>query len=160
MANNLFNPILGSEEKVLAYGTSAGSVYFTTDTRKIYLDLDNEHAKMPMGGNVNLFYGNMILTSPPVDGQTEFEFKITEIVGNETGENILKPNVNDLILNTDGCFYKVLSSYGNDIDTILITEKLTIAGTGGSGGGSDTPGSLAGMTMSRLHFDKGQTVLY
>lgn len=162
MAINLFNPHLGSEERVLNSELSAGSVYFTTDTRKIYLDIDENHAKLPMGGNIGLFYGNMVLSSPPVEGQTEFEFKITEIVGNESGAKILKPNIDDLILNSDGCFYKVLSSYGDDIDTVLITKKLTIAGTGGGGGntgGGDT-GSLAGMTMSRLRFDKGQTILY
>jgi hypothetical protein len=151
MANNLFNPILGSEEKVLACGTSAGSVYFTTDTRKIYLDLDNEHAKMPMGGNVNLFYGNMILTSPPVDGQTEFEFKITEIVGNETGENILKPNVNDLILNTpDKSFYRVREVFVEE--DYLTAEKLAIAGGsgGGSGGGGGVTPGMARPTIQNL----------
>jgi hypothetical protein len=163
MAKNLFNPIMGSEERVLSNGLSSGSVYFTTDTRKIYLDIDENNSKIPMGGNVGLFYGNMILQAPPVEGQKEFEFKITEILGNESGLNILVPNTNDLILNTDGCFYKVLSSYGTDIDAVLITEKLTIAGTGGGGGtgsGDNNTGSLAGMTMSRLRFDNGQTVLY
>ena len=122
-SGNLFNPVLGSEERVLSQGVSSGSVYFTTDTRKIYLDIDEDHAKLPMGGNVGLFYGNMKLASPPVEGQKEFEFQIIDIVGNESLENILQPNINDLILNSDGCFYKVLSSYGEGVSTILTTEK-------------------------------------
>lgn len=163
MAINLFNPIMGTEERVLSSDLSAGSVYFTTDTRKIYLDIDENHSKLPMGGNIGLFYGNMKLTSPPVEGQTEFEFNITDIVGNESGVDMLKPNNNDLILNSDGCFYKVLSSYGDDMNIVLTTEKLTIAGTGGGGGGTGgggESGSLAGMTMSRLRFDNGNTILY
>jgi hypothetical protein len=34
-------------------------VYFTSDTRKIYLDFDEMKAKVPMGGNIGLFYGTM-----------------------------------------------------------------------------------------------------
>lgn len=161
MATNLFNPVMGPEKVVLATDPSSGSVYFTTDTRKIYLDVDNNRVKLPMGGNIGLFYGNMKLSSPPVDGQTEFQFKISEIVGNESGEKLLIPNINDLILNQDGCFYKVKSLYGIQEDTILETVKLTIAGTGGgSGGGSSTPGSLAGAKFSRLKFASGTSILY
>ena len=56
MATNVFNPFLGTEERVLSTKLSAGAVYFTTDTRKIYLDVDDKHVKMPMGGNIGLFY--------------------------------------------------------------------------------------------------------
>ena len=167
MAENLFIPVMGTEEKILNKSLASGTVYFSTDTRKIYLDVDEDHAKMPMGGNVGLFYGNMVLTSPAVDGQTEFEFKITEIIGNdaEGQQHMLAPNVNDLILNSDGCFYKVKSTYTlSDLpeDLRLITEKLTIAGTGGGGGPSTGPseGTLSGLTASRLRFDQGTTVLY
>lgn len=133
----IFNPVMGTEERVQMQTSSPGSVYFTTDTRKIYLDMND--SKIPMGGNLGLFYGNMKMTVPVSDQQKEFEFKITEIVGNEKGENLLIPNVDDLILNQDGCFYKVLSSDGEGIDTLLNTEKLTIAGTGGGNNSSTLP---------------------
>jgi hypothetical protein len=42
-----------------------------------------------MGGNIGLFYGNMTLTVPPVDGQTEFDFSITDIVETNNGKTIL-----------------------------------------------------------------------
>ena len=146
MAKNLFNPVMGSEERIKELGSSAGSVYFTTDTRKIYLDINDN--KLPMGGNVALFYGKM---KPPVvaDDEKEFEFKMSDILGEKEGvENTLIPNINDLILNSDGCFYKVQRVEGeSDEEIILHTEKLTIAGSGGGGGGSsDSPeedGSLA-----------------
>ena len=155
MANkNLFNPVMGTEERVQAQSSSPGAVYFTTDTRKIYLDFDNE--KLPMGGNIGLFYGNMKLDVPVSDEQKEFEFKMSDIVGNEDGINILVPNVNDLILNSDGCFYKVLSVDGNDIGAFLNTEKLTIAGTGGGGSGGSTPedGSLASFKVGKFQYPK------
>lgn len=156
-----FNPHLGPERIVLNQEPKTGALYFTTDTRKIYLDLDQDHKKIPMGGNVGLFYGNMKLTSPPVDGQDEFTFKITEIVGNEKGVDMLQPNVNDLILNSDGCFYKVASSSGTGINMTLDTKKLTIAGSGGGGGGgSNDPNSLASAKLSRLNFASGTSVLY
>ncbi len=161
MANtNLFNPIVGSEERVLNYPVSPGAVYFTTDTRKIYLDYDQERVKMPMGGNIGLFYGNMKLTSPVPAEQKEFDFSIDDIVSNAFGQT-LKPNVDDLILNQDGCFYKVLSFSGTGDDLVLQTEKLTIAGTGGGGGGgggNGDPDSLAGFKMSRLSLESAAII--
>jgi hypothetical protein len=61
----IFNPVMGTEERVQLRSSSPGSVYFTTDTRKIYLDIND--TKLPMGGNVGLFYGNMKLTVPVSD---------------------------------------------------------------------------------------------
>jgi hypothetical protein len=75
------------------------------------LDWDKEGTnKLLIGGHGNLYYGTMKPLSPPVDGQTEFIFDIVDhIVGNNIQDaNILIPGVNDLILNSDGCFYKVL----------------------------------------------------
>ena len=52
------------------------------------------------------------------------------------------PNVDDLILNEDGCFYKVISVIGEGEDVVLTTRKLTIAGTGGGQiSGPSTPGT-------------------
>lgn len=154
-----FNPAMGQEDTILNQDYQAGAIYFATDTRKIYLDAMDGKSKMPMGGNIGLFYGDMKLEIPPVDGQEEFEFSITDIIGNESGDKILCPNVDDLILNSDGCFYKVLTIDGEDSEIILNTKKLTIAGTGG-GGSTDTPGSLATFSMSRLRADNGLATLF
>ena len=132
---HFFDPQLGSESVVLQQEPKTGAVYFTTDTRKIYLDIDNDRQKIPMGGNVGLFYGKM-RPGITIDGQKEFEFKMDDILGNQNDSTFLIPNINDLILNDDGCFYKVLEIQGEGFETILNTEKLTIAGTGGGGGGS------------------------
>ena len=145
MATNLFNPVMGSEERVQSYGNSAGAVYFTTDTRRIYLDIDNK--KLPMGGNVSLFYGTMKPKGFIADDQEEFEFTIDDIVKDSKTKLELTPNVNDLILNDDGCFYKVLSVHGN----MFNTRKLTIAGTGG-GGSSTDPNDLSSFRVGDTFF--------
>lgn len=157
-----FLPVIGEESKIINSSQAPGSIYFTTDTRKIYLDWDKEGTnKLLIGGHGNLYYGTMKPLSPPVDGQTEFIFDIVDhIVGNNIQDaNVLIPGVNDLILNSDGCFYKVLQI---NADNTLTAEKLTIAGSGGGGGGSASgdPNSLAGMGVSRLRANNGNTVLY
>lgn len=149
MAKNLFIPVMGTEERVQQLTNSSGSVYFTTDTRKIYLDVND--SKLPMGGNVGLFYGKMKPSGFVADDQKEFIFTVDDIIRENDDDVILIPNVNDLILNDDGCFYKVLSVDG----TTFNTEKLTIAGTGGgsgSGGGPSTDGSLTSFSVGKVEF--------
>lgn len=105
-----------------------GFVYFATDTKKIYLDTAQN--RLSMGGNTGIHYAN---SEQPTDGE-EFIFSINDM---ESGEY---PNINDLILNTDGCFYKVEEM--DKIDGEIKTSKLTIAGSGGGGGPSDAVGKF------------------
>ena len=141
-----FNPQMGSEKAVLSQDPKTGFIYFTTDTRKIYLDIDENKSKIPMGGNIGLFYGKMKPSGFVADDQEEFEFTIEDIVRDEETNLILAPNVNDLILNDDGCFYKVLSVNEN----IFNTKKLTIAGTGGNT--TSKPDSLSSFDVGRVSF--------
>jgi hypothetical protein len=58
------------------------------------------------------------------------------------------PNVDDLILNIpDGCFYRVTLLEGEGLETVINTEKLTIAGSGGSSEGGDE--DLGKFTLTR-----------
>lgn len=158
----VFSPHLGREEIVLNQEAKGGSLYFTTDTRKIYLDIDSEQSKIPIGSTIGLFYGQMELDVPPDDGQVEFEFDVIEdIVGNNIPDaTVLTPNVNDLILNSDGCFYKVITINDTEDIVTLTTEKLTIAGTGGGGGAVSGGSTTSSFAMSLLRADLGKTVLY
>lgn len=56
MNNTIFTPVRGIESTVLSMPYHDGYVYFTTDTKKIYLDTDGKN-KMPMGGNSGIYYG-------------------------------------------------------------------------------------------------------
>ena len=132
-----FRPVKDTEKKILASEPIEGKLYFATDTKKIYL-ADKEDF-LPMGGNSGIYYGNMVLDYEPDSDQEDFEFKLSDIDGNQV------PNADDLILNIDGCFYRVISNERIDDEgnPIIDTKKLTVAGSGGSGGGG-------GSTISRI----------
>ena len=153
--NYIFSPIMGEEDKVLNAQSNIGNLYFTTDTGKIYLDTEDKQ-KLAIGGNVNLFYGQK---DPPEfvdDEETEFDFDIdSDFIPSLNKSKNAIPGVNDLILNKDGCFYKVTEKVRNK----LITEKLTIAGTGG--GSSNLPSITGGndLTLSPLFYNNGDTIV-
>ena len=129
MSNTPFRVIRGTENKISNIPYQDGCVYFASDTKKIYFDsLDK---RITMGGNTGIYYGKADFTG--MEGP-EFIFKIEDL----EEDNI--PNVNDLILNTEGSFYKVIELFLNDNE--IKTEKLTIAGSGGGPGG-DTRGKMS-----------------
>ncbi len=144
MAKLLFTPVVGTNDRILSSPPVEGNVWFATDSKKIYYS--NGETFLPMGGNSSIFYGTMELADTPDEGQVEFEFSVLEIEGNEniTDGHYKVPIIDDLILNQDGCFYRVTEIEGEGEDTVIYTVKLTIAGTGGStsGGGSSNIGEL------------------
>ena len=55
--NNSFHPVSGTDEKIKNTGYNEGWVYFATDSKKIYLDMDGQE-KIQMGGSTSgIFYG-------------------------------------------------------------------------------------------------------
>jgi len=98
MGNNaVFRVARGLDEKINQLPYDDGKVYFAIDTKKIYLDANEQ--RTPMGGNTGIYYGKADFTGEI--GPT-FIFKFEDI----DGDNL--PNINDLILNSDGSFYKVI----------------------------------------------------
>ena len=114
-----------------------GFVYFTTDTKKIYLDTATE--RLAMGGNTGIYYADVKFEKTE---DLEFFFTVDDI------EEGLMPNEKDLILNSDGCFYKVEEIDGSGVIKAI---KLTIAGSGGGGG---TTGGLAGIDFEMIYPQK------
>lgn len=129
-----FRPVRGEEHKIKATTPTEGFLYFSTDTKKIFMAKDGQF--VPMGGNSGIYYGSRELTDEEKEDTelTTFIFTPEDIEGEQN------PNINDLILNIpDGCFYRV--TFIGDAG-LVTTEKLTIAGSGGGsgpGGGGDTP---------------------
>lgn len=125
MDNVRFIPVRGEEETILNLPYQDGKIYFTTDTKRIYMDAKGQ-AKIPLGGagNSGIFYGIKELT----DAEKEEElltFNLADIEGDTM------PNVDDLVLNTpDGCFYRVKEVYEATFDAV----RLTVAGNGGGEG--------------------------
>ena len=131
---NEFQPVQCTQEVFDRLTPAEGYLYFTTDTKKIYLGKSS--GMLPMCANTGIFYGtkqikyeNNGLTPDP-----KVFFTINDIEGND------KPEIDDLILNVDGCFYRVKTISAN-ADTFM-AERLTLQGSsvGGGGGGGNTPG--------------------
>lgn len=144
-----FRPVQGTEEKIMALANKEGNLYFATDTKKIYLDTGTQ--KLPMGGNSGIYYGTKDFGKDIPDDQTEFEFSPDDLEINQNEDSLTVPNIDDMILNIpDGCFYRVISieTDENTEETVIKTEKLTIAGSGSGGGGSSFTGkfTLASLT--------------
>ena len=138
-----------------------GRMYFAVDTKKIYVDCDFTTSdgevvrdRLSFGGNNGIFYGKKLFTDTQIENK-EYWF-IFENGDLEDNRDDL-PQVDDLILNVDGCFYRVVDvhfgtldeevedSEGNitiqpseEIYTIIETKKLTIAGSGTGGGGGSS----------------------
>ena len=120
-----FKVVKGSEASIKANNPLPGYLWFALDTRKIYYSDGSDF--ISMGGNSSVFYGNLTwpADNPPDTDQVEFDFTQADIEGDAT------PNINDLILNSDGCFYRVMAIN----DSVIKAFKLTIAGSGGGQGG-------------------------
>ena len=139
----------GKEEKIREKIPEDGKIYFTTDTKKILLGKNEKF--LTMGNNLDIFYGKKDI---PIDNSgnvpnPNVTFYLNKI-NNETGLlepevdiGTSAPEVDDLILNIDGCFYKITGI--NDTKDIFYTERLTLQGTGsgGSGGGGSAVSSFS-----------------
>ena len=120
-----FIPVRGLEENILSMDYADGSVYFATDTKRIYLDA-NDKNKIPMGGagNSSIYYG----TRKPLESDTEEGSQIIFKLGDDL-EGVVLPGKNDLILNApNGSFYRVVEVINS---TSVEAIKLTVSGGGG-----------------------------
>ena len=127
----VFKPVQATESALKKYDPVDGHVYFTTDSKKIYLGTPTDY--LSMGGNSGIYYGRKNI-APDNSGQTpdpnvSFVYPV-DIEGDTV------PMKDDLILNMDGCFYRVQTVVDNRIDTTRLTLQGTGVGGGGGGGGS------------------------
>ena len=137
MSQTRFRPVYGAEETIVNLAYQEGYLYFATDSGKIFLDADGKNKKLMSsvgsGAGVVLHYGNdsdpQQIQDPTDD--TLYTLDLHLIEGYETLAD------EDLILNTDGCFYKVIS-----IDADAGTVKTTQLAVSGSGGGGTSVNDL------------------
>ena len=130
-----FRPVRGKDANIQSMSTQDGYLYMATDTRKTYLGTSTGE-KILMGQDIGIYYGNKNI-APNTNGKPldpNVQFTIFEIEGNRL------PLVNDLILNIDGCFYRVKQVLTAEK---VQTERLTLQGTGSGGGGSTGGGSTS-----------------
>ena len=140
MSDNIkFNPVQCTSETFKGASSQDGFLYFLTDTKQIYLAKDGKF--IDMCGGINIRYGDKKIEYEN-SGQApdpHVTFQIDEL------DNPENPFPGDLILNTDGCFYKVetVSVEG------IATTRLTLQGSGPSfGGGGGTTTSTYSINVS------------
>ena len=127
--SNKFRPVQGLEEKILAQPYNEGVVYFATDSGKIYMDARQESKILMGGGGTSVLYAN---ESNVIEYGDMFQISLTSLEDEKAA-----PKENDLIINSDGKFFRIYNIEGEVITCLLIA----VSGTGG--GGSD-PGATAG----------------
>ena len=116
-----------------------GALYFLTDTGEMYLDLENERIQVG-GRGVSLLYGDdpapeeNAAIDPP-----EYILKFTD-----------KYQIGDLILNTDGCFYRIIND--GYLDGTVVTYRMSVSGTGGGSGSGEGGGSSTIDYLSKMDF--------
>lgn len=140
-----------------------GCVYFTTDTKRIYIVKDGVF--ISMGGNSGIYYARQSwdtgATSP-----FRFDYGSLDINQDVDIDEYTIPLENDLIFNyVDRSFYRVL---GEAIDTdgiaYLQAERLAVSGSGG-GGGEEPGGGFGSLSIitdpadlsQRFYLRKGDT---
>lgn len=118
----VFQPVTGLEEKILMEEKYPGRFYIAADTGRMYLDIDkDERVSVGGSGNGSALY-QVDIASIPSDGLGHYIIQTNQI-SNET----INFEIGDLIINSDGSFYKVSSILESD----LVCEAIS-AGAGSS----------------------------
>ena len=130
MSDLIFNPVQGPEHLILNKEKKPGFVYFSTDTGKIFLDIDDTERIAVGGSGATVLYSS----AEKVIANTDDTYTI--LYSNLDDQNA-SPKSGDLIINSDGRFFKVnyYNAGSNDVNCKLIA----VSGTGGGNypGGSD-----------------------
>ena len=132
MPNNecRFYPVQCTDETFQTLSPQEGFVYFVTDKKKIYLGKQGN--MIPMCATSGFFYGikEIEYDNSGIMPDPNVVFYLDEIEGDDI------PEVDDLILNKDGCFYRVKNVAEDGLETV----RLTLQGSGGGGGGGSGGG--------------------
>lgn len=142
-----FRPVYGTQDKILSTSPLEGYVYVASDTGRIWLGVNETFKQIGGsggsggGGSTSIFWA---------DGDEEETFTIKKATDDASdgdpifyiqkdaiqGDNKL-PDVNALIINSDGRFFKVLD---NTVDSegFFKIELIAVSGGGSGGGNSNT----------------------
>ena len=120
-----FRPVQGPEEKIKAYPQTDGYFYVATDTGRVYLDTATEN-KIPIGSSgVQVIYGTEKEVGIDYDAD-ENPIGYSIRLSNLSSSN---PHINDLILNSDGAFYRIKGfKLNDDKEEVASCEKLLAGG--------------------------------
>ena len=138
----VFQPIRGLEERIQSLPVREGFLYFAYDSGNIYLDKNGHRYLMGGSGSGSssgasgIIYAhgtddNIIKLVPEDDDDYTYS-----IAAEALDDGLILPHQDNLILNSDGRFFRVQSvdSESNLIYAIL----LAVSGTGDGGGGGSS----------------------
>lgn len=133
--NTPFIPIQGKRDTIQAQAIIEGNLYFATDTGEMFLDTANE--RIPVGGGgVSVLYATAASVSQDL---TDLSYIIYFA---DLEDQDASPKKDDLIINSNGTFYKV-RSYNKSVG-ILKCSRIAVSGTGGGGGSGGGGGGDTG----------------
>lgn len=140
MAAPKFRPYRGKDSTIQEIPYSNGYVYFATDTGRIYLDYNGE--RLTMGGNgASLFYAND--TDVKQDLMDYYHIDKSTLA-----DQTASVKINDLIINSDGAFYRVIETE-TGLDTLQCV-RIAVSGTGSGGSGGGSGGESGGGALTTL----------
>ena len=152
MSNNecRFYPVQCSDETFQTLSPQEGYVYFVTDKKKIFLGKRDK--MIPMCSTSGFFYGikEIEYDNSGIAPDPNVIFYYDEIEGSDI------PEEDDLILNVDGCFYRVKNVAEDGLETV----RLTLQGSGGGGGGGGTGGGGTGTGSFSITVIDGKAKTY
>ena len=142
-----FRPVRGTESQIEMQTIADGYIYFATDSGRIYLDKDGD--RITMGGTGIAWY----YAYQPEVGQDDNDNYIIPMNTVDTDEMV---KVEDLLINTDGAFYKVIDYSGDN----YVCSRIAVSGSGGGGGG-DGPVVTNDLSLSidSSTIDRGMTLI-
>ena len=139
----IFQPVRGSQASITRMPIREGYVYFAYDSGRIYLDKNGTRylmsSKSSGGGGVEggtgIIYadGNNLQIIP--EDLTERE-PVIFLMDLAALEDQTPPNIDNLILNSDGRFFRVLG-YNEETQKIIV-KLLAVSGSGSGGGGGSS----------------------
>lgn len=140
-----FRPVYGTEAGILDLDHHEGWVYVASDTGKIFIDANNQRKQIggsggsSGGGSANLVWGfadedQNTLKEDPNDTSGTDSMYLYSLAAIEGGSI---PDVDALILNSDGRFFRVLDNT-IDVDRFFSVELIAVSGGGGGGGGTSS----------------------
>lgn len=125
--STLFRPVRGLDTKIQEFPYNEGYVYFATDSGRIYIDSKDERSVMG-GSGAAIYYAD---TTAVENEETAYYYLPISGLENTTSF----PKVDDLILNSDGCFYRIEKIEEEN----FVCERLAVSGSGTGGGGTIRP---------------------
>ena len=126
-----FYPTFGTKSSVDQTSFEAGRIYFTTDSGEIFLDTDTKRVKVgSSSAGASWFYSSQATDDehpiPNVDGSQDYFL----LNGDEVALGDAKIKADDLVIATDGAFYRFIEL---DENGDFICSRIAISGSGGGG---------------------------